>query len=438
MATRIKLRRDTNANWGTNNPILQSGEIGIVIDSATDSEKLKIGDDVTPWNDLSFFSPGGISVIEWGGITGDILNQTDLQNLFDLKLNLSGGDMTGDLNMGGNSITGIANIDSVATGGTDEINIGPINANVVNIGRSGEAVNILTNLNMMANDITDVAGIKIEAGTLADNENALSITATMPTTAAAVNNAINIEIASAGNSSFNNRAVLVQYKEGYTGISPTIGAEVTNSAASTGSDITTTNGNNAILGNCNGTTTGSNTGGRFISQNANLNIGVIGLSITAKNNAINGGGVFIGRNTGTTPIEFGVYAGLSASGPTLVSAALIADNSNSTSPIALFRDNGITMWSITDGGTLNAADGRNIAVGINAGTRIGTSTSQKIGFWNATPIVQPSSTGETSGFTAGSGSAVNNGSTFTGNVGTRAYTIGDIVKHLKSAGILAS
>jgi len=91
--------------------------------------------------------------------------------------------------------------------------------------------------------------------------------------------------------------------------------------------------------------------------------------------------------------------------------------------------------SISDSITL--ADAKNISVGTTTGTKIGTDATQKIGFFNATPIAQPSSTGETSGFTAGSGTSVNDDSTFTGNVGSTAYTIGDIVKHLKNLGLLA-
>ena len=47
------------------------------------------------------------------------------------------------------------------------------------------------------------------------------------------------------------------------------------------------------------------------------------------------------------------------------------------------------------------------------------------------------STGEATGFTAGSGNAAKDDSTHTGNVGSTAYTTSDIVKHLKNAGILA-
>ena len=63
--------------------------------------------------------------------------------------------------------------------------------------------------------------------------------------------------------------------------------------------------------------------------------------------------------------------------------------------------------------------------------------AKEIGFFNTTPIGQPSSTGETVGFTAGAGTGVNDDSTFTGNVGATAYRISDIVKHLKNLGLIA-
>lgn len=87
---------------------------------------------------------------------------------------------------------------------------------------------------------------------------------------------------------------------------------------------------------------------------------------------------------------------------------------------------------------LSISDAGNIVLATTTGTKIGTGTTQKLGFWNATPIVQPSSTGETTGFTANtSANALFNESTWTGNVGSTAYTISDIVKHLKNAGLLA-
>lgn len=70
------------------------------------------------------------------------------------------------------------------------------------------------------------------------------------------------------------------------------------------------------------------------------------------------------------------------------------------------------------------------------GLKIGTATTQKLGFWNSTPIVQPQTSGVVAGHTAGAGTAVTHDSTFTGNFGTKAYTISDIISNLKQAGIL--
>ena len=57
-------------------------------------------------------------------------------------------------------------------------------------------------------------------------------------------------------------------------------------------------------------------------------------------------------------------------------------------------------------------------------------------FFRATPVGQPSSTGETSGVTAGAGTNITDEATFTGGIGSTAYTISDIVKHLKNLGLL--
>jgi len=50
MTTRIKLRRDTAANWTTTNPVLALGEPGL----ETDTRKVKYGDGVTAWNLLDY------------------------------------------------------------------------------------------------------------------------------------------------------------------------------------------------------------------------------------------------------------------------------------------------------------------------------------------------------------------------------------------------
>jgi len=63
----IRHRRDTAANWTSNNPVLEAGQLGL----ETDTLKIKFGDGTTAWNSLSYASGGG-----GGGVTdgdkGDI------------------------------------------------------------------------------------------------------------------------------------------------------------------------------------------------------------------------------------------------------------------------------------------------------------------------------------------------------------------------------
>jgi len=50
MTTRLQQRRDTAANWTSNNPTLATGEIGY----ETDTKKFKIGDGSTAWTSLAY------------------------------------------------------------------------------------------------------------------------------------------------------------------------------------------------------------------------------------------------------------------------------------------------------------------------------------------------------------------------------------------------
>ena len=51
--TRIQFRRDTAAQWAEINPVLFHGEIGLIVDSiGAEVVLFKVGDGVTPWNDL--------------------------------------------------------------------------------------------------------------------------------------------------------------------------------------------------------------------------------------------------------------------------------------------------------------------------------------------------------------------------------------------------
>jgi hypothetical protein len=66
-----------------------------------------------------------------------------------------------------------------------------------------------------------------------------------------------------------------------------------------------------------------------------------------------------------------------------------------------------------------------------AGFKIGTATSQKIGFWNATPVVQQTTASTSATVVGGGGTTVTQTDTFDG------YTLAQIVKALRTIGILA-
>lgn len=62
LTAKIQLRRDTSANWTSNNPILAAGEVAFTSDvfySGTDQQRFKIGDGVQTWSQLDYVPEGG-------------------------------------------------------------------------------------------------------------------------------------------------------------------------------------------------------------------------------------------------------------------------------------------------------------------------------------------------------------------------------------------
>jgi len=55
MTSRLQNRRDTAANWTSNNPTLAAGELGL----ETNTTKYKIGDGATAWNSLAYAYEAG-------------------------------------------------------------------------------------------------------------------------------------------------------------------------------------------------------------------------------------------------------------------------------------------------------------------------------------------------------------------------------------------
>lgn len=112
--------------------------------------------------------------------------------------------------------------------------------------------------------------------------------------------------------------------------------------------------------------------------------------------------------------------------------------SGSGSPIMAI-DTGTTGLTVSGTTTQTLAGTLDVANGGTGADLSGTGPGVVIQSANGGTLsaFQASGTGETTGFTAGSGTPVNDDSTFTGNVGSTAYRINDIVKALKQAKLLA-
>ena len=154
----------------------------------------------------------------------------------------------------------------------------------------------------------------------------------------------------------------------------------------------------------------------------------------------------LGESGGDPTFDSVIFSG-SSSGETTVVATAIAGTNTLTLPAATDTLVGkattdtLTNKTLTApvvGTTLTMADAANIVLNATTGTKIGTATSQKLAFYNSTPVVQPAATGSVTGFVAGSGTASKSDSVWAGTTGSAAYTVGDIVTALKALGLLAA
>ena len=87
---------------------------------------------------------------------------------------------------------------------------------------------------------------------------------------------------------------------------------------------------------------------------------------------------------------------------------------------------------LTANGGITLGDAQNIAFNTTTGTKIGAATTQKLSFWNATPIVQPTTAVASATVVhLGGGTNLKTDDTLDG------YTLAQVVKALRNAGLLA-
>ena len=131
--------------------------------------------------------------------------------------------------------------------------------------------------------------------------------------------------------------------------------------------------------------------------------------------------------------RFGAFKAENSGGGTTVTGVRIgfaADSFNANT----FDNIGFSCNIANSGGggsiALDIING-NFRFGTGTGTKIATATTQKIGFWNATPIVQPTTAVAAATVVSGTGGTVKHDDTFDG------YTLQQVVKALRNAGLLA-
>lgn len=58
LEVRFRFRRNAKARWEALNIVLGPGEPGIELSPVGQPDKLKLGDGITPWNELAYFTGG--------------------------------------------------------------------------------------------------------------------------------------------------------------------------------------------------------------------------------------------------------------------------------------------------------------------------------------------------------------------------------------------
>lgn len=185
-------------------------------------------------------------------------------------------------------------------------------------------------------------------------------------------------------------------------------------------------------------------GGIALGSNATCQVWFTGVALYL-NNEFNGGRVAIaGESTNGTPVQMmtieshGSWTFVARnSGDTATNTLMTLDPDGAIS--LNYIDNtklattvtGVTITGVLVSDGLTLGEGDNIVLGTSTGTQIGTAASQMLGFYGATPIIQPTTgVGEAAFVENLGGTAVNDDSTFGG------YTLQQIAQALQSLGLL--
>ena len=238
-----------------------------------------------------------------------------------------------------------------------------------------------TSVYALGADSLDIVG-----GTLAAGAQALSIAATQPTSPVGTQNALLIQVTSAGSASQTTRGLRFDYLAGYTGSGVTAVISAANAVAGTGSllipatESITYIGNVGVTASGTASTTGMNVGDAGHATGGLRNVGGLFLAQVSINGGSNFGVVGTAYNAGTGTIAaVGVYATLAQqTAPTNIQTALLADNGAGTGNIFLGRVNGTTTFTIDNAGDVQIAPAAALAAGAHALTITATQPASPV------------------------------------------------------------
>jgi hypothetical protein len=145
-----------------------------------------------------------------------------------------------------------------------------------------------------------------------------------------------------------------------------------------------------------------------------------GVALNRFRNATAGSGItqFFGTNGGSSRQHFAFYGSGDVEYISFGNGWL-----SSGVPTAYFRNSILLTGSVY-------SDASNIGFGTTTGTKIGTATTQKLAFWNKTPIIQPTTGIAGATLVGGGGTTITSTDTFGG------YTVAQIAQALINMGLL--
>jgi len=196
MTSRLQNRRDTAANWTTNNPTLAAGEIGY----ETDTGKLKIGTGSANWTTLGYTQNGTVtSIIAGTGLTGGTITSTGTVALSTPVSVANGGTGISSFGTGVATFLGTPSSANLAAAVTDETGSGllvfgtspTINTAIIN-GLNGSNVATGTVVDSRVRGLNENANIVASAATGTINLNVGTASVWYYTTNATANHTLNI------------------------------------------------------------------------------------------------------------------------------------------------------------------------------------------------------------------------------------------------------